>query len=57
MPNELNDLSNHVLSHWLPTGKSSHACRCGQEDRAMKEVWEGQGPAKCGCDLAHGMTR
>ena len=26
MLKELNDLSDQVLSHWFPTGKSSHAC-------------------------------
>ena len=26
--------------------------RCGQEDRAMKEAWEGQGPTEHKCDLA-----
>ena len=26
MPKELNGLSDWVLSHWFPTGKSSHTC-------------------------------
>ena len=26
--------------------------RCGHEDRAVKETWEGHGPAKWRCDLA-----
>ena len=26
MPKELNGLSDQVLSHWFPTGKSSHTC-------------------------------
>ena len=28
--------------------------RCGHEDRAMKEAWEGWGPTKWRCDLAQG---
>ena len=37
---------------WFPTSKSSHvsAGREHGEDRALKEVWEGRGPAKCRCD-------
>ena len=45
MPKELNGLSDHVLSHWFPTVKSSHAC-ASKDDRAMKEAWEGRGPHK-----------
>jgi hypothetical protein len=28
--------------------------KCGQEDRAVKEAWEGRSPAKWRCDLAQG---
>ena len=28
MPKELNGLSDHVLSHWFPKEKNSHACAC-----------------------------
>ena len=38
---EINGLSDLILSHWFP-----------QEDRAMKEVWEGHGLDKRRCDLA-----
>ena len=29
--------------------------RCGQEDRAVNEAWEEQGPTKWRCDLAWGI--
>ena len=31
MLKELNGLSDRVLSHWFPTGKSSHAGKPGSE--------------------------
>ena len=31
MPKELNGLSDHVLSHWYPTRKSSHTS-AGKKD-------------------------
>ena len=48
MPKEFNGLSGRVLSHWFPTRKSSHASagRVHGEDRAVKEAWEGRGPAE-----------
>ena len=44
MPKELNDLSDHVLSHWFPMRKSSHAGAGKEngEDWTVKEAWEGQ---------------
>ena len=34
----------------LVPNEGEFACRCGQEDRAVKEAWEGQGPAEWRCD-------
>ena len=31
-------------------------CRCGLEDQAVKEAWEGRGPAKWICDIAWGIN-
>jgi hypothetical protein len=43
MPNELNGLSDPVLSHWLIPTKEEFPRKCGQEDRAEKKKWEGWG--------------
>ena len=37
MSKELNGSSDRVLLHWFP-------CMCGQEDRTVKEAWEGRDP-------------
>jgi hypothetical protein len=49
----LNGLIDRVLSHWFPTGQSSHTCadRKSREDHALKEAWEGQGPTEWRCHL------
>jgi hypothetical protein len=53
MPKELNDLSEHVISHWFPLRKSSHAS-AGMKTEQMKEAWEGRDPVKWRYDLAWG---
>ena len=40
VPKELNGLSDHVLTHWFPTGKSFHT-GAGRKNQAVKEAWEG----------------
>ena len=48
MPQELDGLSDRVLSHWFPIEKSSHAGagRAHEKDRVVKEMWEGAGPSR-----------
>jgi hypothetical protein len=41
MSKELNDLSDHVLSHWFPMWKDFPR-KYEQEDHAVKEAFEGQ---------------
>ena len=41
----LNGLNDWIFSHWFPTEKSSHTC-AARKLRAMKDVWDGQGPAE-----------
>ena len=53
MPKELNGLSNPDIVTLVPHGEEFPR-RCGQEDRAVKEVWEGWSPAEHKCDLARG---
>ena len=47
-PKEFNVLRDRVLSHWVPTRRSSHACAglMSYEDHVVKEAWEGQGGAQ-----------
>jgi hypothetical protein len=55
MPKELDGLSDKVLSYWFPTDNGEELPRrCTQEDRAVKEAWEGQGWAEWKRDLARG---
>jgi hypothetical protein len=49
MSKELNDLSDHVLSHWFPMWKDFPR-KYEQEDHAVKEAFEGQ-PART---MTHG---
>ena len=53
MPKELDDLSDQVIVTLVPN-KSSHATMNKNEDRAMKEAWEGWGSTEWRCDLARG---
>ena len=39
----------HIGSQW-----DEFPCRCGQEDRAVKETWEKHGQTEWRCDLAWG---
>ena len=40
MPKELNDLSDHVLSHWFPTWKNSYA-GVGRKTKQWKKCGRG----------------
>ena len=45
MPKELNGLSDWALSTLVPKGED-FPHRCEQENRVVKEVWEGRGPTE-----------
>ena len=41
---------------YVGSQRKEFPCRCGQDDRAVKEAWEGWGPAEWRCGLARGTT-
>ena len=45
MPKELSGLTDRILSHWFPTGKSSHVGAGGKTKLTVKETW-GEGPSQ-----------
>ena len=61
IPKLINEVPSNTKGAWwlkrlgivtlVPNGEG-FPCKCGQEDRAVKEAWEGWGPAEWRCDLA-----
>ena len=57
MPKELSGLSDqyYYIDSQQGREQSSHACVGIKTEHAVKEAWEGQGPAEWRCGLARGV--